>query len=172
MGSLSLAIGAQQIEMNALPGFDQIYESQWNTVYKTALRVTGNPADAEDAMQTVFLRIWKREEPLEEMASPERYFRRAATNAALDILRRKAAKSESQLDTTLMHAAPDSSPLLKQRLRQALAELRPRDAEMFVLRYVEGLSNGEIGSLFKMTRGRVAVHLFRIRHLLRNQMEK
>jgi RNA polymerase sigma-70 factor (ECF subfamily) len=172
MGAFSLAIGAQQLEMNALPGFDQIYESHWNTVYKTALRVTGNPADAEDAMQTVFLRIWKREEPLEEMASPDRYFRRAATNAALDILRRKAAKNEFQLDSTLMHAAPDSSPVLKHRLREAIAQLRPRDAEMFTLRYVEGLSNGEIGALYKMTRGRVAVHLFRIRHLLRNQMEK
>jgi hypothetical protein len=41
-------------------GFAGLYERHYETVFRTALRVTGNPADAEDVLQTVFLRVLAR----------------------------------------------------------------------------------------------------------------
>ena len=43
-----------------LAGFAGLYERHYETVFRTALRVTGNPADAEDVLQTVFLRVLAR----------------------------------------------------------------------------------------------------------------
>jgi len=171
MGTLSLAVSAEPIQMTPPPGFTELYQQFSETVYFTALRVTGTPADAEDALQTVFLRVLRQGGEYAE-PMPEKYFRRAATNAAVDILRRRLTRSEAQLDESLSAAAPESPVLLKERLRRALATLDPRDAELFVLRYVEGLANGELAKLLGIGKTGVAVRLFRIRRRLRTEMER
>src|SRR5688572_33486997 len=43
-------------------GFAELYERYYEAVFRAALRVTGNPADAEDVLQTVFLRLMARDE--------------------------------------------------------------------------------------------------------------
>ena len=48
------------IEMPSTPvpaGFAALYARHYEAVFRAALRVTGNPADAEDVLQTVFLRV-------------------------------------------------------------------------------------------------------------------
>lgn len=179
MGTVSLAIGGELMVHTPTPGFSEIYEKYSATVYKTALRVTGNPADAEDVLQTVFLRIFnqlqadsERAATLEEMKAAERYYKRAATNASLDIIRRKVSKNETQLDSTNFQAPQESSAFLKERLRRALATLDPRDAEMFTLRFVEGLSNGEIADMFGVLKARIAMRLYKIRLALQAEMER
>lgn len=182
MGTLSLPLQARPgkqresaatgTDMPVAPAFAELYERHSETVYRTALRLTGNTADAEDAVQTVFLRVLGQGNRLDPALVPEGYFRRAATNAALDILRRRVHRAESQLDDTLPLASRESPVLLKERLRRAIAALDPRDAEMFVLRYVEGLSNGELGELYGLEKTSVAVRLHRIRHELRAEMER
>jgi len=61
--------------------------------------------------------------------------------------------------------------LLKERLRQALSRLDPEDAELFVLKYVEGLSGEELAEMFGIERPTVGSRLFRIRQTLRSMME-
>ena len=80
-----------------LAGFAGLYERHYETVFRAALRVTGNPADAEDVLQTVFLRVLARGEDL-RTALPAAYFRRAAVNAAVDVLRRRELHAESGYD--------------------------------------------------------------------------
>src|SRR5882724_12625152 len=110
------------------PGFTDLYQRYSETVYRAALRVTGNPADAEDVLQTVFLRmINNRIAPDPE--SPEPYLRRAATNASIDLLRRKSTLPEIELDEGRDYHTAQSTALLKERLRRALAKLPAEDAE-------------------------------------------
>jgi len=172
MASLSMAPQAAPIPMSPPTGFSELYQRFSETVYRTALRVTGNPADAEDALQTVFTRVLNRVDRLDPAQLPERYFRRAATNASLDILRSRSHRAESQLDESLPHAAPDSSPYLKERLRRAIATLEPKDAELFTLRYVTGVSNTEIAEMYELERSTIGVRLHRIRLWLQEQLEK
>jgi DNA-directed RNA polymerase specialized sigma24 family protein len=49
-----------------LVGFAELYERHYEAVFRAALRVTGNPADAEDVLQTVFLRVLSRREDVED----------------------------------------------------------------------------------------------------------
>jgi RNA polymerase sigma-70 factor, ECF subfamily len=166
MGTLSLAAHAEQTLMTPVEGVRTLYERHSETVYRTALRVTGNPADAEDVLQTVFLRVLHLENALDPVAAPASYFRRAATNASLDILRRRTSRSEAPLDEGLGRASPESPALLKEQLRRALGQLEPPDAELFVLRFVEGMSNGELAELCGVEKAQIAMRIYRIRQQL------
>jgi RNA polymerase sigma-70 factor (ECF subfamily) len=156
----------------ALAGFSELYERHYEAVFRAALRVTGNPADAEDVLQTVFLRVLARGEDVEDVALPAAYFRRAAVNAAVDVLRRRELRADSVYDDSAPHAAVQPSLLLKERLRRAIAALDDEDASLFLLRHVEGLSNEELAGMFKMEKNNVAVRLHRIRHRLQTEMER
>src|SRR5262245_48194166 len=120
-------------------GFADAYERHFEAVFRAALRVTGNPADAEDVVQTVFLRALSRHEPQDIAARPAAYFKRGAVNAAVDLLRRRAVRAEKIYDDTAPHAAVELEPawLLKEQLRRAITTLDNDDATLFLLRYVE-----------------------------------
>src|SRR5512145_1130760 len=120
----------------ALAAFAELYERHYEAVFRAALRVTGNPADAEDVLQTVFLRVLARGGDVEDVGLPAAYFRRAAVNAAVDVLRRRSLHAESVYDDRAPHAAVQHPSLLKERLRRAIATLDSEDATLFLLRYV------------------------------------
>jgi RNA polymerase sigma-70 factor (ECF subfamily) len=156
-------------------GFAGLYERHYETVFRTALRVTGNPADAEDVLQTVFLRVLARGD---DTALPAAYFRRAAVNAAVDVLRRRELHAESAYDDSAPHVtgaaqlAVQPPVLLKERLRRAIATLDGDDASLFLLRHVEGLTIEELAGMFEIEKNNVAVRLHRIRQRLQAEVER
>ena len=158
-----------------LAGFAELYERHYEAVFRAALRVTGNLADAEDVLQTVFLRILAkghRGGEIDDVALPAAYFRRAAVNAAVDVLRRRELRAESGYDDRAPHAASHPHVLLKERLRRAIAALDSEDASLFLLRHIEGLSIEELAGLFQIEKNNVAVRLHRIRQRLQGEMER
>jgi RNA polymerase sigma-70 factor (ECF subfamily) len=155
-----------------LEGLAELYERHYEAVFRAALRVTGNPADAEDVLQLVFLRVLARGGAVEDVETPAAYFKRAAVNAAVDVLRRRDLHAESVYDDRAPHAAVEPSLLLKERLRRAVAVLDSEDATLFLLRHVEGLSNEELARLFRIEKNNVAVRLHRIRQRLQAEMER
>jgi RNA polymerase sigma-70 factor, ECF subfamily len=156
----------------ALVGLADLYERHYAAVFRAALRVTGNPADAEDALQTVFLRLLARSGAAEAAPPSAAYFRRAAVNAAVDLLRRRAVHAASAYDDLAPHAAVQPPSLLKERLRRAIATLESEDATLFLLRHVEGLSIEELAEMFELEKNNVAVRLHRIRHRLQAEMQR
>ena len=152
-------------------GFAELYQRHYEAVFRAALRVTGNPADAEDVLQTVFLRILARGGDVEDVALPAAYFRRAAVNAAVDVLRRQELRAESGYDNREPHTVQPPL-LLKERLRRALTILDRDDASLFLLRHVEGLSIEELAGMFEIEKNNVTVRLHRIRHRLQAEMER
>jgi RNA polymerase sigma-70 factor (ECF subfamily) len=168
MGTATLVLNVPHTTVP--PQFGDLYQRYADVVYRAALRVTGSTADSEDVLQTVFLRLLNRDDHTETARAPEAYFRRAATNAAIDIIRRRAVRAERAVDDAL--TAPPSSPLLKERLRRAIAQLPPRDAELFSLRYIEGISNTELSEMLGMDRVTVGTRLHRIRQTLQESLEQ
>jgi RNA polymerase sigma-70 factor (ECF subfamily) len=155
-----------------LAGLAELYERHHEAVFRAALRVTGSPADAEDVLQTVFLRLVARGEDAATARLSGAYLRRAAVNAAVDLLRRRAVHAESSYDDGTPHPAAQPPVLLKERLRRAVATLADDDASLFLLRHVEGLSIEELAALFGLEKNNVAVRLHRIRLRLRAEMER
>lgn len=141
-----------------------VFEQHHGLIFRTAFRITGNAADAEDVLQTVFLRLLRQQQP--EMRQPESYLRRAAINVSLDLIRDRGEHAELPPQTP----APSASGELRQSLRQALAKLDPKHAEMFVLRYFEGHSNAEIATALGISSLLVAVTLHRTRARLQKSI--
>jgi RNA polymerase sigma-70 factor, ECF subfamily len=153
-----------------------MFEEHHDRVYRAAYRVTGNPSDAEDVLQTVFLRL-ARQAAGAQPVNPRSYLYRAAVNCALDVLRRRRAVPmaplEAASDARDATQGPDAaeSAELRQAFRSALTRLSPRLAETFVLRYVEGYENAEIAELLKISRATVAVTLHRARWRLKSELK-
>jgi RNA polymerase sigma-70 factor (ECF subfamily) len=165
-------------------GFARL-ERFWNAhadaIFRAAHRVTGNPADAEDVLQTVFLRLARRGDDEIDEQGVGGYLHRSAVNAALDVLRSRQRAGWVPLEPAAggadLHAdsAPDpereqASRELRAHLRLAMSRLAPRAAEIFALRYFEGLPNREIAGLLGVSQGLVAVLLHRTRARLRKEL--
>jgi len=58
--------------------FEEIFREHYQLVYRTAYSVTGSRQDAEDVLQTIFLRLIQREIPPDLRRSPKAYLYRAA----------------------------------------------------------------------------------------------
>jgi RNA polymerase sigma factor (sigma-70 family) len=122
------------IEMSSaqrLAGFAELFARHYEVVFRAALRVTGRPVDAEDVLQTVFLRVLSQSDW--DQVRQAAYFKRAAVNAAVDLLRRRVVRAETAYDDLAPHAAVEPALLLKERLRRAIATLDVDDATLFLL---------------------------------------
>ena len=171
------ALAAELMEPanQTITDLEQVFRENHAMVFRAAYRVTGNAGDAEDVLQTVFLRMLKRNagaEPVDNMSS---FLHRAAVNAALDLVRARQNIRNVPLDelepvlAESSHRGPEraqSSSEIREWLRGALARLNPRIARMFVLRFFEGKDNPEIARLLNTTPGTVAVTLSRTRDRL------
>jgi RNA polymerase sigma-70 factor (ECF subfamily) len=158
----------------------RIFEDHHARIYRAAYRITGNSTDAEDVLQNVFLRLARQDEP--DAAGPSRagnvegYLYRAAINSALDLCRKRRlqpalyADLEAPPEPEAGGPRPGEELELRGWLRRALAALSPRQAEMFVLRYIEGYDNREIAQLMQTSQAVVAVSLFRVRSRLKTSM--
>jgi RNA polymerase sigma-70 factor (ECF subfamily) len=171
---------AASVDSAGLPAaeLERIFGEHHALVFRAAYRITGNASDAEDVLQTVFLRMLKREpdaEPVGHMAS---FLHRAAVNASLDLIRSRQKVRHVPLDelepvlAEPAHRSPEreqSSSEIREWLRGALARLNPRIAQMFILRFFEGKENPEIAQLLETTPGTVAVTLSRTRNRLERE---
>ena len=159
-----------------------LFEEHHARIYHAAYRVTGNATDAEDVLQTIFLRLLRREEPVELGPTAGSYLYRAAVNAALDLLRSRRRARAVDLDAVTPEAEIDHSPAfadpgrrfedreLRERIRRALAGVSERSAEIFTLRYFEGYGNTEIADMIGTSRSSVAVTLHRTRNQLKKEL--
>src|SRR3989442_4701249 len=78
---------------------EMLFREHHDRVFRTAHRVTGSAADAEDVLQTVFLRVARGQESIGSAENPQAYFARAAINASLDLLRSRKRTRAASFDT-------------------------------------------------------------------------
>lgn len=169
-------------EAPELTNLEILFRQHHVRVFRTAHRVTGSGADAEDVLQTVFLRLARSSESPGILENPEGYFSRAAINASLDLLRNRkrskavafddiedrapAARFASRQNPETHHEDQE----LRELIRAAVSRLGPTAGQMFALRYFEGHSNNEIARMMNTSALVVAVTLHRARARLRKEI--
>ena len=160
---------------------EALFQEHHEQVFRAAYRITGSASDAEDVLQTVFLRLAKRKETPDLSPSPGGYLHRAAVNAALDLMRSRSRFRSVPIEDVAPVLAetsnldPESRRVeaeLQMQVRQSLTCLGPRAAEMVSLKYFEGLGNTEIAKLLGTSQMVVAVTLHRARTRLRKEIAK
>jgi RNA polymerase sigma-70 factor (ECF subfamily) len=186
----NLAIGQNQMadsEFVADAGsrsndLEALFQRHHDRVFRAAYRVTGSAADAEDVLQTVFLRMARGSEPLTIPDNPDGYFARAAINASLDMLRARKRSKAVAIDDDENRSAPielvsrrtpesnQEDRELRNLIREAVSKLGATAGQMFALRYFEGYDNGEIGQMMNTSAIVVGVTLHRARTRLRKEI--
>jgi RNA polymerase sigma factor, sigma-70 family len=163
-------------------GLESLFRRHQDRVFRTAYRVTGCAADAEDVLQTVFLRVARGQEAAEAADNAEAYFSRAAVNASLDLLRsRKRSRAvafddveeRASIATFVSQDNPASHQEdreLRKLIREAVAKLGATAGQMFALRYFEGHGNADIAKIMNTSPLVVGVTLHRARTRLRKEI--
>ena len=150
---------------------EDLFQEHYELVYRTAYSIVNNTADAEDVLQTVFLRLVRRELSPDFRTNVKGYFYRAAVNASLDVVRARRDSNSLGVEDMPSSAACTELRELRDELRHALATLPPKLAEVFALRFFEGHSNQEIGKMLSMSPIFVAVTVHRARRQLQKWIE-
>ncbi len=118
----------------AAADLESIFRDHHAMVFRAAYRVTGSASDAEDVLQTVFLRMLKRDPEAEPVVSISSFLHRAAVNAAVDLVRSRQNIRNIPLDefepvlAESSHRGPDralASGEIRDWLRAALAPSEP-----------------------------------------------
>ena len=168
----SAAANAELEELSAL------FQNHHKLIFRTAYRITGSRSDAEDVLQTIFLRLTPNRRDL--APNPEGYLHRAAVNASLDLIRRRTRANFVALDVIdfnqsakLSAQSPEDDYAdveLRELIRHAVAKLEGRAATAFALRYFEGYDNQRIAQVLGTSQMVVAVTLHRARTRLRKEI--
>ena len=155
-----------------------LFRDHYKAIFRIAYRITGSRSDAEDVLQTIFLRLTPNRRDLSP--NPEGYLHRAAVNASLDLIRRRTRANFVALDVNdsnqsskLSTQSPEDDLAdveLRELIRHAVAKLEGRAATAFALRYFEGYDNRRIAQVLGTSQMVVAVTLHRARTRLRKEI--
>ncbi len=148
--------------------FRAVVEAAQKLAYNLAYRLTGSAADAEDATQEVFLRLYRnfgRYDPSQPFLP---WFRRLATNCVLNWKEKRP--NAGGLPEGL--AAPVQAPRsINERILEAIRQLPPEYQACITLKYLEDLGIGEIAESLQVPPGTVKTWLFRARGLLMQKLK-
>ena len=162
---------SKQNEAPSLPDFERLFMEHAPLVYRTAYAVMGNREDADDILQTIFLRLLRREFPPDLGRNPAAYLYRAAVNLSLDTIKVRGRQPQRTDDPEYVEARAADKPSfdddMHRRLYEAIAELNPIAAEVLILRYVHNVSDAKIAEMLGVSRTVVAVRLYRTRARLK-----
>jgi RNA polymerase sigma factor (sigma-70 family) len=167
----TLTAVAPTMTASELKRFEDLFHEHSEMVFRTACVVTGCREDAEDVLQTIFLRLIRRAVPPSFNRNPKVYFYRSAINLSLTAIRSR--RRHLQLTDRDVFDGPQpavnnqSNEVILRHLLEAVAALSPRTVEILVLRYVHDYTEAEIAQLLGRSRGTVAVTLFRAKARLR-----
>ena len=161
---------------------DTLFARNNRTLYQAALRVLGNPEDAEEALQEGLLSAYRNLSRFERRSQFSTWLTRIVINAALMRRRSKRARPAISFDdwisegqVPLAEHFADESPNpeqlyagteLGERVSKKLAEISPLLRTAFWLREIEGLSAQEAAQVLGVSRNTLKARLWRARQEL------
>ena len=167
--------------------FDEIVTSHRTRIYALLLQILRNEEDALDLAQDTFVRAWRSLEKFDGRHPVGTWLHRIATNAAIDLIRRRQARPQCELTDGPMAVDPASRTTpsrsevpgealdrrdLRARLDRALASLSPEHRAVVVLREIEELSYEEIAGQTRTSIGTVMSRLFYARKHLQSLLKE
>lgn len=147
--------------------YKRLYDLHKSKVYNLALKLLGNPQDAEDLAQDVFVTLWREAKKIRGDSKLSTWLYRVTFNKALNLKRRggvwgkvrKFFSIEEEVDTLVNLPAPETTrPDRQQEMKEArttladlVAELPGQQGEIFLLHKLQGYSYKEIATELGLT---------------------
>ena len=165
--------------------FEQLVLQHQKAVYNLALRMAGNPEDAQDLAQEAVLKAWRGLKFVQFESAFSTWLYRLTSNTCIDFLRKQ--KKQKQVSTTFLnedeeaeeYSLPDPEPLpeeqvlmreQKEEIARAMDRLEVEYREILTLRVIQGLSYIEIGDILGLKEGTVKSRLARAREKIRREL--
>ena len=155
-----------------------------NILFRLALRITQNRADAEDVVQETMMKVWNRRGEWQQIENMEAFCLTICRNVSLDKLRRMDRQVLSLEDSPTeaggydpidhSHSAnPEQQAVQRDRLQQVrriISQLPEKQRSCMQLRDIEGKSYRDIATILGITEQQVKVNIFRARQTVKEKM--
>ena len=152
-----------------------LFEKHRDPMLRVAVRILGNRADAEDAIQDAFLALYRKAGAFQGGSSFNTWFYRIVVNACLKIRRkrqsmRKVMERAAIKDKPVFPEAAEAESEAREALDREIEALPMRQRMVFVLTMVEGFSLNETAEILDLRPGTAGYHLFKARERLRERL--
>ena len=159
--------------------FEQLVVAYRDQVFRLALRMCGNEADADEVAQEAFLSAWKALPNFRGDSRFSTWLYQLTSHAAIDLMRREKRQITAEDITEVSAPDPGPSPQqqaerseTRQAVRDAMGQLSPEYRQIVVLRFLQELSYEEIGAVLKLPPGTVKSRLNRAKSQLKDILSK
>ena len=151
-----------------------LFRENHKLIYRAAYSVTRHREDAEDVLQTVFIKLIQGDPSPDFYQNPQGYLNRAATNEALNVVRARKGRKISNDDVYALEITePETKPDENlDRVNAAIERMTPELAQTINLRYQQELSCREIAKIQRRPLNTVLSDLFRARKELKKLTEE
>ena len=151
-----------------------------NELFRLALRITQNHAEAEDVVQETMLKVWKGRSEWDKIDNIEAFCLTVCRNLSLDKMRHmdnqvQNIEQESEPADQSYSANPEEQAVQHDRLqlvRQLISQLPEKQRTCMQLRDVEGKSYRDIANIIGISEEQVKVNIFRARQTIRERFQQ
>jgi RNA polymerase sigma-70 factor (ECF subfamily) len=149
-----------------------------NELYRLALRITLNPAEAEDIVQETMIKVWNRRDQWDDIDSIEAFCLTICRNLSLDKMKKMANQSQSlgegehDMPDRSYSSNPEEQAVQQDRValvRRLIDELPEKQRSVMQLRDFEGKSYKEIAEIMAISEEQVKVNIFRARQAIKQR---
>ena len=148
--------------------FDQAYRTYGDRLYRIAMVYLGSPAEAEDVLQDVFVKLLGRGRPFADEEHRRRWLIRVTVNLCKDRLRNARYRQYVPIEQAALTAAAETD----REVLELVLRLPAAYKAVVHLYYYEGYTVAEIAKILGLTQGAVKMRLQRGRAYLRMEMEE
>lgn len=164
--------------------FEEIVRAHQDRIYNVCRQILGNPRDAEDASQDVFIKAYQKLDTLEPAPYLSSWLYRVAVNTCIDYKRKSAARPIVRPSAGHMEFMPEAGSSLPspevfyeakktgEAIQRGLGHISRKLRAVIVLKEVEGLSYEEIAAALDISIGTVKSRLSRAREELRRHLRE
>lgn len=150
-----------------------------NNLYRLALRITCNNAEAEDVVQDTLIKVWNRRERWDEIESMEAFCMTICRNLALDKIKKMGNQHDSLDDNQQDRPSALNNPYEEmnqkdriQLVRRIVDELPEKQRTSIQLRDFEGKSYKEVAEIMLISEDQVKINIFRGRQTIKQRFKE
>ena len=148
-----------------------LHGTHYSMMYSVAIRILNNHADAQDAVQEVFVKLWNNRQNIKVISSFGGYLRRAANNQSISLIREKGKFNFVEETIESEAHQPLESKELENAINEAIDQLPEKCRLVFLLSRDEGFKNKEIAEQLDVSIKAVEKQITKALKHLKNQLK-
>lgn len=167
----------EQLAQGSTQAFTHLFDHYRGRIFRVSLRFLKSRELAEEVVQEVFLKIWRRREELVRIINFEAYILTMARNQIFDSIKQVAAETEGKKEIAYaIHCVEDADHSLLEAeytelLQNAINLLPPKQKQIFRLAKLEGLSHQAIAEQLQISRLTVKTHMAKALQTIRQNLQ-